>query len=255
MFSHIILLQFFSNPSSLTIYSIAVFNCFVWDVCSTLWRCSQIPQHHSTPTTTLADLSSKSLLFGSSLRGTSISNSLRILHQEMPNNKNYESKSNISLSSLNTTTSSNIVGNNRMTALSITHGAAFSGYTKGFLSKQQQHQIHNNNNNRDKDKKSNNDITNNNINSKKRKSIHQHDPTTITSSSSSDLSFFSTNKKLKLKYLDYLKNLGFENLFLLLTTFVESLSDRERKKQRKKKRQQEKEIIASDVRIGIGNTT
>ena len=81
-------------------------------------------------------------------------------------------------------------------ALSITHGAAFSGFAVKFL--------------------------------------EQYFEGKCEPSDSQDLSPNLLTGTTKVKYLDYLRDVGFSGLHLFLTTFVGSLSAREAKKKRKR---------------------
>jgi len=150
---------------------VVLFNCFIWDFCSVLWRSAPLPSLRSDEMSRgeLELVRENSILF------TDISEkSLQELH---------EINSEFKVSS----------------SLSLTHGATFSGFASSFLSTVQGSKEKNNKN--------------------------------IETFLSPDL----LTGKLKVKYLDYLKEAGFTNIFSFLTSFIGSLSNREKNKKKKKK--------------------
>jgi len=144
---------------------VALFNCFIWDFCSILWRCSPIPSLNEGQGDSAR---MNSILFTDIPRET-----LLALHH-LPSDFKVAS------------------------ALSLTHGAVFSGFASDFLDKYY----------------------------KKRRERGDDCPTSL----SADL----LTGSVKVKYLDYLKEEGFVHLHGFLITFVGSLAEREKKKTKKR---------------------
>ena len=95
-----------SRPCCCCLERIALFNCFVWDLCSSLWRSSTLPDANNTKTNHKAssDAHSNSILF-TQLRPST----LAALQQ---------------------------YGGRVSKTLSLTHGAPFVGYSRDFLHSQ-----------------------------------------------------------------------------------------------------------------------
>lgn len=128
--------------------SIAIFNCFVWDFCSFLWKGSPLPS---------LDPSEESNARANSICFTDLpQETLERLHKDASHVR---------------------------FALSITHGAVFAAYASDFM---KMHKL-------------------------------DHNPNAISG-------------KLKVKYLEYLKERGLNGVYTFLTTFVGSLADREARK-------------------------
>lgn len=140
---------------------VALFNCFIWDFCSILWRCSQLPSAQPDS----ADLARmNSILF------TDIPSETLLALHHLPSDFKVSS------------------------ALSITHGAVFSGFASDFL----------------------------NHHYKRKRERGEEVPAIISPNLLSG--------SLKVKYLDHLKTIGFDGLHGFLTTFVGSLVEREKRK-------------------------
>ena len=148
---------------------VAIFNCFIWDACSVLWRCSPLPSLDEGQATDMARMNS--ILF------TDIPQETLLALHHLPSDFNVAA------------------------ALSITHGAVFSGYASDFLNAYSQ--------------------------KKRERSARADDRPEVMSP---DLLTGST----KVKYLDYLRDEGFAGLHSFLITFVGSLAEREKKKARKR---------------------
>jgi len=169
---HSVLLCIVHNmfSSCLTIYFSSryfkIFNCYVWDFCSALWRCPDLNQF-------LLDNSSSQDRFNDRLHS--------ILWTDLSEETTKEMRIHLIKSNLRYT-------------LSITHGSAFSGFASHFLLTQ-----------------------------------HRINPVAAPNSTSkiSPSELTGTNK---VKYLEYLREVGFGGLYTFLVTFVTSLSTRDKKK-------------------------
>ena len=148
---------------------VAIFNCFIWDACSALWRSSPLPLLGEGQANDMARMNS--ILF------TDIPQETLLALHHLPSDFNVAA------------------------ALSITHGAVFSGHASDFLSNFYQRR-------QERDASADSILTN-------------LSPDLLTGS-------------VKVKYLDYLRDEGFVGLHSFLTTFVGSLAERERKKARKR---------------------
>ena len=139
---------------------VALFNCFIWDFCSVLWRCSlsQLQQEQEKNSILLSDLSHDTMLMLSQHHHQ---------QQQQPGVIDADSERvGLSLS---------------VASLSITHGATFSGFASTFLE------------------------------------THYHTAdhdTSVDNILSPDI----LTGTWKVKYLDYLKEIGFVNLHSFLTT-------------------------------------
>jgi hypothetical protein len=146
-----------------------IFNCYVWDYCSGLWRCPDLNQFF---------LDNSSSRDGSNDR----------LHSILWTDLSEETSQDMRI---------HLIKSNLRYTLSITHSAAFSGFATHFLRAQQ---------------------LNNPAAAPYSCSIISPDELTGTN---------------KVKYLEYLREVGFSGLYSFLTTFVNSLSTREAKKKKK----------------------
>ena len=147
---------------------VAIFNCFIWDACSVLWRCSPLPS---------LDEGQANVARMNSILFTDIPQETLLALHHLPSDFNVAA------------------------ALSITHGAVFSGHASDFLNKFYQ-----------------------------RKQERGASADSIPTNLSPDL----LTGSIKVKYLDYLRDEGYVGLHSFLTTFVGSLAERERKKARKR---------------------
>lgn len=141
----------------------------MWDFCSALWRCPDLNQF---------------FLDNSSSRDSINDRLHSILWTDLTEETSHDMRIHLIKSNLRYT-------------LSITHGAAFSGFASHFLLAQQLN----------------------------------NPPAALNASSNiSPDELTGTNK---VKYLEYLREVGFSGLYSFLTTFVNSLSTREAKKKKK----------------------
>lgn len=154
-----------------------VFNCYVWDICSILWRKSALPVLSQEGIGIDEDSHQKSILF------IDVSSDFSLQLHSLPD---CFSGTDI---------------------LSITHCSIFSPFVKSFLKEFQGDEAF-------------------------------PDPSIIKG-------------KVKVRYLDYLRDNGFVNLYAFLTTFISSLAIREEKRaqkqhKRERKRKYDTESMESD---------
>lgn len=168
---------------------ITIFNCYIWDFCSALWRCPDLTplllkeEEEVGSNAHVSSSSTRSIKLHSILFTDLSEATLRDLHLE---HRCFITKVQYSLS--------------------ITHSAAFSGFASHFL---QEHII-------------------------QKKAICSSDVTASPSPEETLSPDFLTGNT-KVKYLDYLRDIGFSGLHSFLTTFVGSLSTREAKKKQRKR--------------------
>lgn len=151
---------------------VALFNCFIWDFCSVLWRGSPLPSLDVDTSRQTSDPARENSILFTDI-STKTLNELHAISAEFR----------VPMS------------------LSITHGATFSGFASSFLE----------------------------INAESKKKRKRENLPIEGLEITPDL----LQGKLKVKYLDYLKEKGLVDLYAFLTTFVGSLSEREKRKKNK----------------------